>query len=118
MKWILILSFFYSAGLAEYYYSNGEKIYITPSNSRSVRSYEDENGRQIRMNKNILVKLKDNVDLVKLQRDFEIKLLKQYSKNLYLVQTKNEVLKTANRLYEDDRTIFAHPDLIRKVIKR
>jgi len=119
MKWILILSFLYSIGFADnYYYSNNQKIYITPSKYRTAKVYFDEDDKEIRLTNKILLKLKDNVYFAELKKEFEIELVKKYANNLYLVKSKNNVLETANRLYEDDRTLFAHPDLIRKVIKR
>ena len=121
VKIILIVISLYCISFAkDYYYSNGSKIYITPSNFRNLsnRVYIDENEQKIILTDNILVKIKNSVDLVKLQNEFNIEIIKSYSNNLYLVRAKGAVLETANRLYEDERTIFSHPDFIRKMRKR
>jgi len=125
MRLILAIMFLFSVSFAnDYYYSNGEKVYITPVTQRSVSNevyknlYINERVQKMKLTENLLEKIRDNVDLEKLQKDFSLEIVKQYSTTLYLVKSDNEILQTANRLYEDERTVFAHPDFIREVIKR
>ena len=121
MRLLLLTSLLYSLCFSDsYYYNNGKKVAITSSNFRDLSNkvYIDENERKLILTDNIVFKVKEGVDLVKLQSEFDIKIIKKYSDTLFLAKAKDSIIDRANALFEDSRTIFAHPDFITEVNRR
>jgi len=126
-KAAVVLTLFIQLGFASdnYYYKKNEKVTLTPNDtafraSARVNYYINENGTVLGVSDMLLLKLKRHADLKKYLNEFNLTTHKSLGKNLYLLKSsdKNLVIDIANRLNEKDDVKYAHPDFIKKAIKR
>lgn len=115
----------YGCASDNYYYNNNQKITITPDNSM-LRSntntdyYQNNKGIVLGVTDKLIVKLKDDKDLKQILNEFTLTVEKVLSENLYLLKTanKNVTIDISNRLSEKEYIEYAHPDFIKKRMRR
>lgn len=126
-KVILLCIVFIYVGCAsdKYYYKNNAKAKLSPVEniSRSTSTidyYTTANNKKVGVTTKILVKFIDDSNLDNYLLEFNLSLNKKMSENLYLleVEDKDLTIDVANSLYEKDDIKYAHPDFIKKLIKR
>jgi len=108
-----------------YYYKNNKKVTLTPNTSMlrsslSLDYYQNDKGIILGVSDKLIVKLKDSSSLEKYLSEFNLTLEKTLSKNLYLLKTQNKSLtiNISNRLNEKEDVKYAHPDFIKKRMRR
>lgn len=95
----------------------------------NIHSFENSSIKIISYKKNnitvgiinrIIIKLDNNQTLNKYLSDFNLTKIKKLGKNLFLVEVKDNTLTidTANQLTQMKGIKYAHPDFIKKRIKR
>ena len=92
---------------------------MSRSNS-SIDYYSTEKGITIGVTDKLIVKLKNDSSLGKYLNEFNLVLEKVLGKNIYLlrVNNKNLTIDTSNRLAEKKDVLYAHPDFIKKRMRR
>jgi len=120
---ILLTQFLNAAD--NYYYKNGKVAILTPLNStmRSLENidyYQNERGVVFGVKNTLLLKLEDEQNLQNYLNEFDLTIKKSLGKNLYLLQTTDKALTVdiANRLSEKEDVAYAHPDFIKKRVRR
>lgn len=129
----LLKVFFISISLVQtacasdtYYYQNNNQKYITPAFNVANRSnpkidyYLTDNNQLIGVSNKLIIKLNDNTSIQKYLDEYGLILVKKITENTFLLQTsnKNLTLEIANRLHEKQDVEYAHPDFIKRRIKR
>jgi len=111
-----------------YYYQNHKKVVLSPvfeergfnRSMASVAYFNTTQGHTVGVRNEVIVKLKPGflIDTLKEYGSFKIK--KNLSKRLYVLQTDSpkEAIALANALYKDHRVVYAHPNMIRRMLKR
>ncbi len=120
---ILLTQFLNAAD--NYYYKNGKVAILTPLNStmRSLENidyYQNERGVVFGVKNTLLLKLEDEQNLQNYLNEFDLTVKKSLDKHLYLLQTidKSLTIDIANRLSEKEDVAYAHPDFIKKRVRR
>ena len=122
---LLTLTLMLFASESQFYYNSGKKVFLTPTAS-SMRSssdynfYKIDNKITLGITNKLIMKLTDSTKLEEILEKFNLKLLKQLSSHLYLLQTnsKNDTINIANTLYKMEEVEFAHPDFLKRSIRR
>ena len=120
---ILLMQFLNAAD--NYYYKNGKVAILTPLNStmRSLENidyYQNERGVVFGVKNTLLLKLEDEQNLQNYLNEFDLTIKKSLGKNLYFLQTTDKALTVdiANRLSEKEDVAYAHPDFMKKRVRR
>ena len=123
MKIIIILTILIYNVLAEdnYFYQNNKKVFVKPVevfertlNQNKIYKTADST---LGVSKDILLKFKV-LDLSILD-EYGVKVKKSLGHNVYLVYVANgSVFDVANRLYNDSKIEYAHPDFVKSVKRR
>ena len=123
MKIIIILTILIYNVLAEdnYFYQNNKKVFVKPVevfertlNQNKIYKTADST---LGVSKDILLKFKV-LDLSIFDK-YGVKVKKNLGHNVYLVYVANgSVFDVANRLYNDSKIEYAHPDFIKSVKQR
>jgi len=109
-----------------YYLQNNQKIYLKKIDSNSTKSqkqtkitlYKKTNGDIVGLKNQFFIKLKTD-NIMTLIKKYDLKLIKSYSSNLYLVETNNyDILGIINTIHNDTNIIYAYPNFLRKVEQR
>jgi hypothetical protein len=80
-----------------YYYQNNHQEYITPAFNSANRSnpkidyYLTENNQLLGVSDKLIIKLNDGVDIQKYLNKFGLILVREISKNTFLLQTSNTI---------------------------
>ncbi|QOY51971.1 S8 family serine peptidase [Candidatus Sulfurimonas baltica] len=108
-----------------YYYHNNQKVYLIPYNislrsSSNIDYYQNEKGVVLGITDKLIVKLKNDISINNLLSKFNISIEKNLDKNLYLLKTtdKSLTIDISNRLTEKEYVEYAHPNFIKKRIRR
>lgn len=107
-----------------FYYKNGQRInlwYQSETDSANIDFYQTQVGLILGVTDKLLVKLKDTtITIDPVLNEFNLTLVKQLSNNLYLLKTEDKslTLDIANELHLKDEVEYAHPDFIKKRIRR
>ena len=108
-----------------YYYNNQKRVTLIPEQTiarshHGIRYYRTEKGIRLGVTKRVLVKVESAHALAHLESVYRLTLLKQLGTNLYLfeVEDSNKTLETANRLTHEPDVVYAHPDFLKKRVKR
>jgi len=126
-KFILITSIIGTIYAQEsFFYSlDSKKEILTPVQNISrdipnVRYFKTKDDVILGVSNKIIVKTKQGFDITKLEQKYSFKTLKKISKDMYLIEVKDNslTLDTANSIDENDEIEFAHPDFIRKTLRR
>lgn len=128
MKLIFITILLYQSCIAgdSFYYKNNEKVDIAPysNQSRSFNSdilyWKNENGVVLGISNLLLVKFITEIDMPKYLSRYNLSIEKNLGEGLYLLKTqgKTYTIDISNRLNEKEDVKFAHPDFIKKRVKR
>jgi hypothetical protein len=127
MKRLFLLLFLYQSLLASdnYYYKNNEKVTLTPKNSilrgdALIDYYDTDEGVSFGVSDKIIVKAKSYADVEKYCNDFNLSIEKELGVGLYLlkVSDKSLTIDISNRLSEKNDIEYAHPDFIKKRVRR
>lgn len=127
MKRLFLLLFLYQSLMASdnYYYKNNEKVTLSPKNSilRSdalIDYYDTDKGITFGVTDKIIVKAKNCTDVEKYLNDFNLTIEKELGTGLYLLKVtdKSLTIDISNRLSEKDDIEYAHPDFIKKRVRR
>lgn len=120
---IVFIHYSYADGI--YYYQNNQKVMLTPINTslRSTSStdyYKNKNGIIFGVNDTLLIKLHKSSDLENILNDFNLSLVKSLTTHLYLLKTssKDLTIDISNKLSEKAEVFYAHPNFLKKRIKR
>lgn len=95
-------------------------LYSIARNSSQIDYYKDENKRVLGVTNRLIVKLKDQHYLEEVLKKFQLKMERELGRNLYLLQTSDKkfTLEISKKLNMKDFIEYAHPDFIKKTIKR
>lgn len=127
MKRLFLLLFLYQSLMASdnYYYKNNEKVTLIPKQSilRSdalIDYYDTNKGVSFGVTNKIIVKAKSCADIEKYCNDFNLTIEKELGIGLCLlkVSDKSLTIDISNRLSEKDDIEYAHPDFIKKRVRR
>lgn len=86
-----------------------------------LRWYKNSKGTQLGLKNKFFLKISDSLERDKILHDFNLTVLKQYSKNLYLVKSNqhtSELLRTINEININLGKLVAHPNFYKKVRTR
>jgi subtilisin family serine protease len=121
-KFLIVLIFSISSLISgDFYYTNGKKVFIKKSKSRSAKhTYIGANNTSLKANGNIIINFKDISIKDKIKNKYNLKEIKHLYDNIYLFNTKNieQTLNIANKIYENENVIFSHPNFKIKIKKR
>ena len=108
-----------------YYYKNYTKATLTPINTKQrnlthLQYYSNEAGVVMGVGKKILLKVADATQLHSYVQEYKLKVLKELSKGLYLVEnmSQTDTLEVANTLTLQKGVVYAHPDFVKKMMRR
>ena len=108
-----------------YYYKNNHKIDLEPVNNmerglQGVKYYKNANGMLLGVDKNILVKIKEESDINSYTVKYKLKEVNRLTPTLYLVKNmgKRDTLDVANMLAKEEGVVYAHPDFIKQMFGR
>lgn len=117
---IFLLFMLQSYAETNYYYKNNKKqtLALMPQNQRSlnaVQYYKNTKGIKLGVSHTILLKTTNKQWLIKYLQTNKLKLLKQLSPTLYLVENLSSIntLNVANILHENSNTLYAHPNFLK-----
>ena len=108
-----------------YFYRDGKATLLTPlvsieRNFKNIDYYQNERGVVLGVKDTLLLKLQKKENLQNYLNEFNLTLVKTLGENLYLLKTtdKNLTINISNRLSEKEGVKYAHPDFIKKSLKR
>lgn len=103
---------------SQYFYTNNKKVFLKPSfQSRSISSAQmftiENTNETVGINNEIIFKLKNEDDIEAIKQEYSLLDVKPISgSKIYKTKvSRSDIFDTSNRLYEDDRIKFAHPDM-------
>ena len=125
-KWYAIILFAGSLFSSEFYYEFGKKVYVEPINKiRDLRQNDNikryKIGSKIVNFKNeIVVKLKKSIDAQDFFQKYGVSDFRKIAKDIYIVTLSkgDDLIKLSKTMYEDQDTIYAIPNKIKKYQKR
>ena len=109
-----------------YYKIGGGKIYLTPlkpnnqqkKEKDSIRYYKKENGEIVGIKNQLFIKLKSKSNLALLKEN-NLKIIKSYSQNLYLVESNTtDIFQLIHKLDDNNTTVYVYPNLFKQVESR
>lgn len=125
LKFVTLMLIFVQTGCAgdNYYYKNGKKEYLNEKKlfrSTNTKVYETQKGLRLGISNKIILKLRDDSSLDDYLIEYDLQIVKKLYDKVYLLQTSDSsvTLKIANSLYEKEDVVYAHPDFVKKTIKR
>jgi len=134
MKRILIISLFlfFANASDDFYYQKGKKIFLTPikisekfqksdvNKTDIITYYTTQKGHMVGINRELIVKLKEDIPIQNLLDKYAILMKKKLAKNLYLLQVTSteETLSITNQIYMERDVVYAHPNFIKKMQQR
>lgn len=109
----------------EYFYIHkGEKVFLTPLSQTVLRSnetaspmkFKDPKGVEIAIPNRLVVKLKEKEDLGVIVENYQLKVLRKYDGNLFLLEASSPetALKISNALSREPFVLYAEPDIIKR----
>jgi len=115
-----------------FYYQKDKKVFLTPikisekfqkldvETTDKIIYYTTQEGHTIGINKEFIVKLKEDIPIQNLLDKYAILMKKKLAKNLYLLQVTNteETLSITNQIYMERDVVYAHPNFIKKMQQR
>lgn len=122
------------AGDMLYYIQGKKKVYLEPytpvkqlrslnGNSEKLLQntdyYKNSKGVLLGVTNRLIVKLKSNT-IDKYLNNYNLTIVKKLGDRLYLLQTpdKNQTIEISNSLSNESDILYAHPDFIKKQIRR
>lgn len=132
-KIFLLFSFLCFANASDnFYYQNNNKVFLTPitinqkvqkrdlNQTDIIHFYKTDKGHIVGINRELILKLKEEKILDSLIEKYQLNLKKKLAKNLYLVEVKNTeaIFYTCNKLYNDANVSYAQPNFIKKIKSR
>lgn len=112
----------------EYYYSNKNKVLLTPIESNTstlqsrsltdeIRYFETPNKQIVGVTDTLILKTQA---LQRILAHYEVILVSELSEDLYLLKVKDkaQLFEICNKLYKESEVEFAHPNFHKKVHKR
>lgn len=127
MKYILVIFILNITlvGSELYYYKNNTKTTLVKSSSvlkssADIDYYKNENGSTLGVNNKLIVKFKNIQNLENYLNEYNIKIDKILSNNLYLFEAsdKNLTINISNSLNDKEDVKYSHPDFIKKRMRR
>ncbi len=137
IKKSLIILFFFELSFSNnlYYFKNNSKIFLEPTNTTinsryisnsntyntNIDYYKTNNDVILGVSDTILIKVtNENTDISSYLNEFDLSIKSKLGKKIYLLKTKNKSLTIdiANSLYLKENIKYAHPNFLRKRIKR
>ena len=108
-----------------YYYRNTQQVFLQSlpyplETNASIDYYNTKNMLVVGVTNKLIIKIKDKKSLENYLNEFNLKIVKSLTKNLYLLQTKDKslTLDISNKLSQKEDVEYAHPDFIKKKILR
>ncbi len=128
---LLTLLFLFANATDNFYYQKDKKVFLTPikstqfrtfqkTNSTQINYYKTQNDKTVGINKEFIVKIKEEKALEGLLKKYSIVVKKRLAQNLYLMEINStqETIEACNRLYHDANVSYAHPNFIKKRVLR
>lgn len=122
---LLIMGVFLLYAEPCYFYKYNKKTILLPLHSsarteKNIDFYQNERGIVLGVSDGIIVKLKDSEGVEDLLKEFNLTLKKKLDDNLYLLKTQSKkvTIELSNRLHEKEGVEYAHPDFIKKSVRR
>jgi len=115
---LLFLNTLYTKDI--YYYQNNHKVYLKQienlnRDSKDIK-YETENNIILSVKNKIIVKFISMSNIKKYTKEYDLILVKQLDKNLYLFKTNNQgnLFDITNQLHNKSDIKYAQPDFIKE----
>lgn len=109
-------------GNENFYYYKGKKVYLTPLESKTVRTnsvdkilyFSNNRGKKIGVNHTFLARLHPNIMIIDIEKKYGVKFLKQITPKIAKFQgnSPQEALAISNKMVEDNVVVYAHPNFI------
>ncbi len=125
-KIVFSMFIFHVSLFGDFYYSGGKKhtlIKLKDSRDNSKKSsipFQTKYNTTVKVNKRLIVSFDDLNIQKSIEKKYNLKLVKSFTKNMYLyeVEKKSLTLKIANQIYTEKGIEFCHPDFQRKKTTR
>jgi len=111
-----------------YYYQNNKKVSLEPidktkravDSDKSIDYYKNSHGTVLGVTDEILVKSSDYKALKRYAKEYDFKIVKEITDNLYLIKVldKSKTVEIANTLYQKSSISYSHPNFIKNTIRR
>lgn len=129
MKKALLISIISSMLLAgDYYYSNGKKVELTPTNEAKnlryigdVKYYKSiSTNQKVGVSKRFIISFNDGVNKSEIYKKYNLVEIEALTKEIFLVEANSidKAIEISAELYESGIVKFAHPDFIKSYKKR
>jgi hypothetical protein len=107
----------------DYYYKEHKRVELTfqkEIKQNGIRYYKTKNDTIVGITNKILIKLDTDTDIDYLIHKYNMSLIKELSKKLYLLKVKSvaKTLDTVNALSNEQGVVYAHPDFIKQRVLR
>lgn len=125
-KICLLIAFMVSTYANDFYYEYGEKVYVTkvPKQrnliNNSIDYYSTSKGQKVGVTNELIVKCKVNIDCKELLGKYNLTSITNVAGAIFSVKIKpgDNVFNISEELYLDKNIKFAHPNFIKKIIRR
>jgi hypothetical protein len=130
-KNIIFLTFLFFANASDdFYYQNNKKVFLTPleisqnfqkiDSNQTINYYKTQNNMTVGVSKEIIIKIKEKKVLKALLKKYPISLKTKLTSQLYVLESNSTsvTLEVSNQLYHDENVSYAHPNFIKKIVKR
>jgi hypothetical protein len=115
-----------------FYYQNNKKVFLTPleisqnfqkidsNQTDKIHFYKTAKGQIVGISKELIVKIKEEKVLDSLVVKYQVIVKKKLAQKLYLMEIKSteKTLDICNKLYQENNVSYAHPNFIKRIVKR
>lgn len=113
MRYLLFLLIIYSILNAKEYTFKDKTLYLEKIKEDI---YIDENNKEVKLKNNFFVKVKSNTDIKDILNSYNLAIIKEYSKQLYLVESENtDILDLIQQIDNDLTAVYAYPNFYKKL---
>ena len=124
----LLSSLFLTLLAQDFYYKQNKKVFLTPIQDDTTalqRSTKTQGLKYYKTPNDVVVGVSDEIllhtrEINAIVQEYGLTLMQELATNLYLVRfgDQNMTLQQANKLHEDMRVKFAHPNFYKQVQRR
>ncbi|MCD6259463.1 MAG: hypothetical protein J7J31_07660 [Helicobacteraceae bacterium] len=125
---ILLQTLLFPLFAQDFYYKQNKKVLLTPVQDVTIvlqRSSGMQGLKYYKTPRDVIVGVSDEIllhtrEIDAVAQEYGLTLIQELSTNLYLVRfsDQNRTLQQANRVHEDARVKFAHPNFYKQVQRR
>jgi len=106
-----------------FYREGGQKVFLesihTIRSHGDIKLYRKSNGKEVGIKDSFFIKVARPDTIVKLLDKYQLKHLKRYTNNRYLVSTTDpDILTLIEKIFDENDTIEVYPNFYKKAVKR